>query len=281
MTQINNQPPVEDRAEVEQELVIADKGTQETHQEDFVFTENAKQPSRSMLAAISGYISYLSFIVFGRCREDGNAPRYPGKGEIFGVDAFFALRAIGFFVAGIVIAGSAIWFSWHLGSGIRGSLLLGTVAIIVCGLFSVNLMRIAKSGRYFVLELTCIDITVPKRHEGAGEYFNINSQSAFRRNQKVTFATADGRNVTFNFDKTRKFMVGSLYAFYFRKPSIDEEVTLEMLEGLKIDHSIIPQKVNHSDINLMNIHGTYVESDKGGGEEPCIESFSQDDAKLE
>ena len=181
--------------------------------------------------------SFLPFTARKPKKQLDQSSKYKGRGEMFGMDIFFAVRIIMFTLIGLLLGIITVMVSPSMWP-------LGMVLFIVCAGYGFRLMHIARTGGYFVIEMTCVGVYFPKAHEMAGQYFNPASNSAFKRNQKVTFQTEEGKKVVFNFDRGRKFLEGAAYAFYFRTPPDGREVTIDILEGLKIDHSVVPQSIS-------------------------------------
>lgn len=168
--------------------------------------------------------------------------------ELLGIDVFFIIRAAGWMGIGILIVLFTVLLGKVSGMDDTGFLIASSLMILgIMGLYAGRLLYIGKSHKYFILTLTCHEIYYPKLHEAPGDYFNPNSPAAFRSGQKVTFKMSDDRSLIFTFDRGRKFMEGSQYAFYFTSPSSNEPVTFDMLERLKIDHTIIPQNIASED----------------------------------
>ena len=188
-------------------------------------------------------LGFLKYLIFDRNRIQGRP--YPGRGDFLGVDSFFGLRVLGFIGIGLMLAISLVAVSiFTLGWVWSPTMIISIAALVFCSVYAFKLYYIALTHRYFVIELICVHIHFQKAHENVKEFFNPSSQTFFRSSQRVTFTTADEKRIVFTFEKTRKFIEGSKYAFYFRLPSsgdIDGN-TLENLTVLKIDHYAIPQK---------------------------------------
>ena len=126
--------------------------------------------------------------------------------------------------------------------------LLGGVAVaIFCWTYSIWLKRIAKKREYFVLRLTCTDVRPLGPIEGAAAYFSPSSHAAFRGGKMVAFNTKSGQQIFFTYEKSRKFIPGAQYDFYFHKAPDGQPLTSQLLEQLRIDHSIVSEKIFSED----------------------------------
>lgn len=122
-------------------------------------------------------------------------------------------------------------------------LLGGVVVAIFCWTYSVWLRRIAKKKEYFVLRLTCTDVRPLGLVEGAAAYFSPSSHAAFRGGKMVAFNTQSGQQIFFTYEKSRKFIPGAQYDFYFHKAPDGQPLTAQLLEQLRIDHSIVSEEI--------------------------------------
>lgn len=126
--------------------------------------------------------------------------------------------------------------------------LLGGVGVaIFCWSYSVWLRRIAKKREYFVLRLTCTDVRPLGPIEGAAAYFSPSSHAAFRGGKMVAFNTKSGQQIFFIYEKSRKFIPGAQYDFYFHKAPDGQPLTAQLLEQLRIDHSIVSEEIFKED----------------------------------
>jgi hypothetical protein len=160
--------------------------------------------------------------------------------ELFGIDTFFVYRAAAYIAVGVMV----VLISLLRGEAPAQSLL--SVAILIFFLtacFGGRMLYIGSERKYFVLELTCADIQFPKGYETIGNFLNPASQTAFRKTQRVTFLDENGHKIAFTFERGRRFLQDRKYALYFHALQPGEEATVDVLERLKIDHRIIPQKL--------------------------------------
>lgn len=127
-------------------------------------------------------------------------------------------------------------------------LLGGAAAAIFCWAYSIQLRQIAKRKEYFVLRLTCVDVRPLGLVEGTIAYFSPSSHAAFRGGKMVAFETKSGQRIFFTYEKTRKFIPGAQYDFYFHKPPEGQPLTTQLLEQLRIDHSIVSEEISKEDI---------------------------------
>lgn len=165
----------------------------------------------------------------------------PSKSELLGIDTFFVFRAAAYAAVGImVVLLSMVWDAAYT----RSQLTIAIVILCLTICFSGRMLYIGKIKKYFILELTCVDIHFPKGSETIGSFLNPMSQTAFRRTQRVSFTDENGNKVAFSFERGRRFLEGGKYAFYFHALQPGECVTVDILERMKIDHRAISQPIN-------------------------------------
>ena len=119
----------------------------------------------------------------------------------------------------------------------------GLLLAIGCAFYGYQIYQIARKGEYFVMRLTCQAIQSPNLLNGITSYFDPTSQTAFRRSKTVIFTTEQGQTISFTYERNRRFVVGGKYDFYFRKPTGTQDLTVEELERLRIDHKIVNEKI--------------------------------------
>lgn len=183
--------------------------------------------------------------------ETGIAGKKDGKAGL--IEPFFINRIAGWFAFGLIIV--AVTFVWCLSTGWQyGKSLMG-MGLLLCALGfgrGFQMLYISKSGKWFSLLMTCKDAYYPKVHENIGEFINPTSQTAFKPMQQVTFEMENGTRITFAFDRMRKFLLNSKYDFYFTLPRDGGDVTIDMLQDLKIDHSIHPENLRTDTQNSVD-----------------------------
>ena len=166
------------------------------------------------------------------------------------IPRFFRDRAIGWCILAAALLGVSAVFTWATNTGSTFILPAG-VAAILCLFQGVRLLYIAKKKGYFVLRLRCTEIrslnffeNLPKLIAGPA------SNSTSHGSKQVTFETETDQKVFFVYEQSRKFIQGAKYDFYFYTPQNGEAITADMLENLKIDHSIVSEEIRHEDIRL-------------------------------
>jgi len=162
--------------------------------------------------------------------------------------AFFLNRAIGWFAVAVVVLGLTLF--WVKTGGIfADGLFWGAALVAVASIFNgIRTWRIGSKGNYFTIRLKCMDIRPLNILENLPSFINPTSNTAFKSGQQVTFETVSGTKVFFTYERSRKFLVGARYDFYFNKPNDDEKVTVDMLERLRIDHAIVRDELSGEDI---------------------------------
>ncbi len=155
------------------------------------------------------------------------------------IPTFFLSRILGWFAVAVVIMGVTLfWMLSDFGGGndMLGVAVLIAIASVINGL---RTLRTAQKKDYFILRLTCVDVRPLHLFESIPAYLNPASNTAFRSGHQITLQTAGGLNIIFVYEKSRKFLVGARYDFYFRKPPGVGKLTTDTLEQLRIDHSIV------------------------------------------
>lgn len=166
--------------------------------------------------------------------KDGHIPR-------FFFDRILAWRALGA-VSIVGLGGLAVTAKDPM------PILGGVVVALLCLAYSFRLRQIAKEKKYFVLRLTCVDVRPLGFVEGTIAYFSPSSHAAFRGGKMVVFETEAGQRIFFTYEKSRKFIPGAQYDFYFHKPPEGQPLTTQLLEQLRIDHSIVSEEISREDI---------------------------------
>ena len=59
----------------------------------------------------------------------------------------------------------------------------------------------------------------------------------------VAFNTQSGQQIFFTYEKSRKFIPGAQYDFYIHKAPDGQPLTAQLLEQLRIDHSIVSEEI--------------------------------------
>lgn len=160
---------------------------------------------------------------------------------------FFLTRSIGWFAFTLAIFICTLFF---VQSNANSFLTIGAGAAVgvLCIARGVSMLVIGKKRRFFVLRLTCMDVRLANALENLPAYLNPTSNTAFRSSQQVTFFTNTGTKVIFSYEKSRRFLVGARYDFYFNKPYKESDnLTVDMLEGLRIDHAIVQEEIAWQD----------------------------------
>lgn len=182
------------------------------------------------------------------------------------IPSFFLTRAIGWFAMAVMImCGTFIWIASTTISfpGLMGGAVL---AAAICAVNGANILYIGLKRKFFTLRLTCTEIRVMGLLENLPSYINPSSNTAFRGGQQVTFLTNSGTKVFFTYERARRFLVGARYDFYFNKPGNSDKITVEMLERLRIDHSIVRDELTSEDItDDVNMGGRRSNQSEGEG----------------
>lgn len=179
-------------------------------------------------------------------QEQDREPRLPVRDGESKVPAFFLTRAVGWFgIAILVLTVSLLWVKSSGAGGLMGG---AALVAVICMYNGVRTLRIGRRNQFFSLRLTCTGIRAVGALENLPAYVNPASNTAFRGGRQVTFATDSGTTVIFTYEKNRRFLVGARYDFYFNKPPHGEKITVEMLERLRIDHSLVREELSGDDI---------------------------------
>lgn len=64
----------------------------------------------------------------------------------------------------------------------------------------------------------------------------------------VALQTESGQTIYFTYERSRKFIAGMKYDFYFKKPPEGQPLTTQLLEQLRIDHAVVPEEIADEDI---------------------------------
>jgi hypothetical protein len=169
------------------------------------------------------------------------------------IPAFFLCRIIGWFAVAAVIVGVTLFWSFSNPNG-RNEVLSGAMLIALISVVNgLRTLRTAKKKDYFTLRLTCIDVRPLNLFESIPAYLNPASNTAFRSGQQIALQSETGLKIIFVYEKSRKFLVGGIYDFYFHKPAKDDRLTTELLERLRIDHAIVDTDIS-KDIQASTIN---------------------------
>lgn len=170
------------------------------------------------------------------------------------ISAFFLNRSIGWFAMAVAILAFTIIFVKSV-DGTSG-LIMAAIAVAMLCIVRIHMLSVGKRKQYFTLRLTCIDARTTNFIENLPSFINPTSNSAFRGSQQVAFLTNSGTKVIFTYERNRKFLVGTRYDFYFNMPPKqgDGKITVDMLEGLRIDHALVQDEIVGADImNDVNL----------------------------
>lgn len=166
---------------------------------------------------------------------------------IWGIPIFFAVRAGGWFM--LAFAVMVLTAAWELTMGYPTKSFIALTLVLIA-LFcwrGYDLLMVARRKRYFTRVLVCQDIGLGKMTAQLKNFIDPTSQTPFRICKQASFIADDGMQVTFAFDRSRKFHIGAKYLFYFRLPPCNiDDVTAEHLEYLKIDHAILPNNMSRN-----------------------------------
>lgn len=187
----------------------------------------------------SGFLRFLIF-EYGAAKEKP----YQGRGEMFGIDNFFIFRVIGFLLLGLVLTAGMFFVSYQVTGvwiGFNPTALMPLLPLAICLGYAGKLFYMGKTGKYFVLELTCISIDYSKSLANPKGYLNSFGEGMLRATKRGTFAADDGKKVSFIFDRAIRLIEHQKYAFYFKNHSDGrKETTFEELAALKIGHVHVP-----------------------------------------
>ncbi len=151
----------------------------------------------------------------------------------------WSLLAAGSFIAIAIIAVAIEYYPM---------ILAGIAFAGFCLVYRARILRIGKTKDYFIIRMTCVDIRPLNLMEGVSAYIDPTSNTAFKGSKMVEFQTESGQKIFFTYERTRKFIPGAQYDFYFRKPEGDQPITSQQLERLRIDHAIVQEKVSVKDM---------------------------------
>lgn len=171
----------------------------------------------------------------------------PDRSKPDKVPRFFSDRAAGWYAVAAVILSVTVVFTLTVKDATL--LLPAAAASLLCFLQGARLILTAKKGRYFTLRLTCTDVRPLNFVENLPLFMTSPaSNSASRGSKQVTFRTETGKQIFFTYERSRKFIPGVKYDFYFHIPQYGETITVDMLERLRIDHAIVPDEISKEDM---------------------------------
>lgn len=174
------------------------------------------------------------------------------------IPKFFTDRLLGWAAIAVVILVATVCFA--IAIEYPPFILVAVALDLFCLGYGGRLLYIAKKKDYFVMRLTCVGSRPLGVAEGLAAYLDPTSSTAFKSSKVVSFQTESGQIIYMTYERSRKFIPGARYDFYFRKPPKGQPITTQLLEQLRIDHSIVPDQVADQDIKSAEGEEDYGEN---------------------
>ena len=159
---------------------------------------------------------------------------------------FFTDRALGWGLLALGILAGTVFFA--LATDHLPLIWVGVALDAFCLGYAAKLLHIGKTKNYFVLRMTCIGSRPLSFAEGLPAYIDPTSNTAFTSSKMVALQTESGQTIYFTYERSRKFIAGMKYDFYFKKPPEGQPLTTQLLEQLRIDHAVVPEEIADEDI---------------------------------
>ena len=129
---------------------------------------------------------------------------------------FFTDRALGWGLLALGILAGTVFFA--LATDHLPLIWVGVALDAFCLGYAAKLLHIGKTKNYFVLRMTCIGSRPLSFAEGLPAYIDPTSNTAFKSSKMVALQTESGQTIYFTYERSRKFIAGMKYDFYFKKP---------------------------------------------------------------